>query len=81
MFCPFSRNVQNDGEITFFVHRTETIVGINLVRALRFGSRVKLNLSLRLDLVAKDKVGGHSKDDEENTQDNEIYIELGILHI
>lgn len=38
-------------------------------------------LSLGRDLVAEDKVGGEPKDDEENTQDNEIHVELCIFHI
>lgn len=39
------------------------------------------NLSLRLDLIAEDKVGGQSQDDKENTQDNEIYVKLRIFYI
>lgn len=39
------------------------------------------NLSLRLDLIAEDKVGGQSQDDKENTQDNEIYVKLCIFYI
>lgn len=39
------------------------------------------SLSLRRDLVAEDKVGGESKDDEENAQDDEIHVELRIFHI
>lgn len=39
---------------------------------LEFWRRTKQNLSLRLHLITKDKVGGQSQDDEKNAQDNEI---------
>lgn len=39
------------------------------------------NLSLCFDFVAKDKVGGQPEDDEENTQNDEVYVELCIFHI
>ena len=39
------------------------------------------NLSLRLDLVAEDEVGGQSQDEEENPQGNEVHVEFGILHV
>lgn len=41
----------------------------------------KRNLSLRLDFVAEDKVGGQPKDDKENAQDNEVHVELCIFYI
>lgn len=39
------------------------------------------NLSLCLDFVAEDKVGGQPKDDEENAQNNEVHVELCVFHI
>lgn len=42
---------------------------------------LKLSLSLWLDLVTEDKVGGQPEDDEENAQDDEIHVELCIFHI
>lgn len=39
------------------------------------------NLSLCLDFVTEDKVGGQPKDNEENAQDNEVHVELCIFYI
>lgn len=50
--------------------RNQVLNGIR--EGLEFWRRAKQNLSLRLDLVTKDKVGGQAEDDEENAQDNEI---------
>lgn len=41
----------------------------------------KPRLSLGLDLVAENKVSGQPEDDEENAQDDEIYVELRVFHI
>lgn len=39
------------------------------------------NLSLCLDFVTKDKVGGQPEDDEENAENDEVHVELCIFHI
>lgn len=39
------------------------------------------HLSLRLDFVAENKVSSQPQDDEENSQDDEINVELRVLHV
>ena len=38
-------------------------------------------LALGLDLVAQNQVGGQSEDHKEHTQDYEVHVELGVLHV
>ena len=64
-----------------FCAQKETRSGLTLWRTSRSARWAEQNLSLGLDLVAEDNVGGQPKDDEENAQDNEIYVELCVFHV
>lgn len=46
-----------------------------------YGGQAKQDLSHRLDLVAEDEVGSQSEDNEEDAQDDEVHVELGVFHV
>lgn len=61
-------------ERLFSVHRRE-------IRSERHQGQRLRKLSLRLDLVAEDKVGSQSKNNEEDAEDDEVYVELCVFHV